>query len=109
MVWAARKEDTYALVALKVVSLSRLKRKRMEHHLITERAIGAEITALGSPFLCGLLYACISGTELCQALPFYSGGTLQVHIGARTTTSQTSSRCTARPLLIGSACAVRCR
>ena len=80
-VYAARKEDTGALLALKVMRRDRVQRRRAEGHLRMERATAER--AAGSPFLVGLLYAFASGPHLVLALPLLAGGTLQVHIEER--------------------------
>lgn len=81
-VYAARKKDTRALFALKICRLSRVSKKNAEAHLRKERqTLAKAVTA--SPFLCPLRYAFTCGPYVALALPFYSGGTLQVQLEER--------------------------
>ena len=86
--FAARKEDTCALFALKVVPLHRrtLKRKSPERgvaHLLAERRVGELVDASGSPFLCALRYAFSAGPLLYLAMPLCPGGTLATQFDER--------------------------
>jgi serine/threonine protein kinase len=80
---AARKEDTAACFALKMVHVQRVSRKRALHHLKMERRVASLVASQGCPFLCELRYAFHTGPWLVLALPLYAGGTLQVHIDER--------------------------
>ena len=81
-VYAARKEDTRALFALKLCRRTRVATKRAEEHLQMERkSLGQATNA--SPFLCPLRYAFTSDTHIALVLPFYTGGTLMVQIEER--------------------------
>ena len=73
MVYAARKEDTASLVAMKVTDL-RYKKAKL-HHILMERDVAARVA--GQPFLCGLTHAFRSGPLLVMTMPLYEGGTLQ--------------------------------
>ncbi|KAL1530877.1 hypothetical protein AB1Y20_001770 [Prymnesium parvum] len=75
-VYAARKEDTMALYALKVID-PRFKLK----HVLMERYISEKVAA--TPFLCGLAYAFHAGPMLVLTLPLYAGGTLEVQLEER--------------------------
>lgn len=83
VVYAARKEDTLALYALKMVHLTRLRRLRDEEHMRLERLTLERTAQLGSPFLSTLCYAFIEGPWLVLAMPLLSGGTLQVQLEER--------------------------
>ena len=88
VVFAARKEDTCALFALKAIRPHRRSAKRKSPdrgvaHLLAERAIGELATACGCLNLCGLRYAFVAGENLFMVLPLCTGGTLQVHIDER--------------------------
>ena len=82
-VFAARKEDTMALFALKMMPLTHAADKRGRHHLRVERQVLEKAALTGSPFLCSLRYAFRAGPWLVFALPLLSGGTLQVQIDER--------------------------
>ena len=76
-VFAARKEDTLSLFALKLVHRERASRKRAMEHLLVERSTAARCAAHGCPFLCPLRYAFVDGPWLVLAFPLFPGGTLQ--------------------------------
>ena len=82
-VFAARKEDTMALFALKMMPFAHAASKRGRHHLRTERQMLERAAASGSPFLCSLRYAFRAGPWLVLVLPLQSGGTLQMQIDER--------------------------
>ena len=80
---AARKEDTCALFALKLIRLQRVRHQRALDHLRMEREALEKATAARVPFVCTLRYAFSAGSWLVLALPLYSGGTLEVQIEER--------------------------
>ena len=81
-VFAARKEDTLALFALKFVHARRVARRSASQHLAVERRIAARVS--GHPYLCGLSYAFRHGQYYVLAFPLLSGGTLQTQLDERT-------------------------
>ena len=84
-VWAARKEDTLALFALKVIKAPRVRRSAAgAAHLRAERWALEKVATHGTPFVVGLRYAFLSGDDwFVLALPLLTGGTLSVHIEER--------------------------
>ena len=82
-VHVARKEDTLSLVALKVIKLQRVRSHRAIEHLRIERESLERVTNERVPFVCTLNYAFTSGSWLVLAVPFFSGGVLEVHIEER--------------------------
>ena len=82
-VYAARKEDTMGLFALKLMPLVHASSARGRHHLLVERRILERAAMQGSSSLCSLRYAFVAGPWLALALPFLTGGTLQLHIDER--------------------------
>ena len=82
-VFAARKEDTMALVALKLMPFAHAASKRGRHHLRVERQVLEKAALHGCPFLSRLLYAFRAGPWLVLALPLLSGGTLQLQLDER--------------------------
>ena len=83
VVYAARKEDTLSLFALKMIHLTRLRRERDEEHVKLERATLERTARLNCPFLVMLCYAFREGPWLVLAMPLYAGGTLQTQIEER--------------------------
>ena len=82
-VFAARKEDSLALFALKLMPFAHAASKRGRHHLRVERQVLARAAAHGSNFLSSLHYAFRAGPWLVLALPLLSGGTLQLQLDER--------------------------
>ena len=82
-VFAARKEDSLSLFALKMVHVHRLRRARDEEHLLRERRTLERAAALRHPFLSMLRYAFRQGPWLVLCLPLLTGGTLQVQLDER--------------------------
>ena len=83
-VHVARKEDTCSLMALKVIRLERVRSHRAMEHLRLEREALAKVTAARVPFVCTLCHAFAAGPSwLILAVPFYSGGVLEVHLEER--------------------------
>ena len=80
-VYAAKKDDTHALFALKLVRRTRVVKKKAELHLRMERRCAER--CIDCPFLVGLRYAFASAHHLVLVLPLIAGGTLQVHIDER--------------------------
>lgn len=72
-----------ALLALKVIKLQRVRSFRAIDHLRIERESLERVTAARVPFVCTLSYAFASGSWLVLAIPFFSGGVLEVHIEER--------------------------
>jgi serine/threonine protein kinase len=83
VVYAARKEDSLALYALKMVHIARLRRERDETHMRLERQTLQRAASLNNPFLSILCYAFKEGPWLCLVMPFCPGGTLQVQLEER--------------------------
>lgn len=82
-VFAARKEDTLALFALKFVHAKRIQSRGAAQHLAMERRVAERLG--GSSFLCGLRYAFHHGASwYVLVFPLLPGGTLQVHLDERT-------------------------
>ena len=84
-VFAARKEDTTALFALKFVHKKRLSTRSAAAHLGMERRTLEKL--VGCPFLCGLRYAFQQGPWYVLTFPLLPGGTLQILLDERTTPS----------------------
>ena len=82
-VHVARKEDTLALLALKVIKLQRVRTCRAIDHLQLERETLERVTAARVPFVCTLCYAFRSDTWLVLAIPFFTGGVLEIHLEER--------------------------
>lgn len=82
-VFAARKEDTLSLFALKLVHRGRASRKRAMQHLLVERSTAARCAEHGCPFLCPLRYAFADGPWLVLAFPLFPGGTLHAQLEER--------------------------
>jgi hypothetical protein len=77
-VYAARKEDTLALFALKVVHQSRVRTSKSLAHMRVERRVLDLAAERRAPFVCELQYAFYAARSLVLVMPLLSGGTLQV-------------------------------
>eukprot|EP00966_Prymnesium_polylepis_P196766 4559435-Prymnesium_polylepis.1 len=86
-VFAARKEDTMAVFALKMMPVSYAVSKKGAQLLSMERQILAQAAHDGSPFLNSLRYAFRSGGWFVLVTPFCRGGTLQTRIDESTTST----------------------
>ncbi len=101
-VFAARKEDTLALFALKFVHAKRVAHRSASQHLAMERKVAERVS--GHPFLCGLRYAFRHGPWYVLGFPLMPGGTLQVRLDERCSRSLPACKCSPRRLPVACRC-----
>lgn len=77
---ACKKATTGKLYAMKQMSKKRIKMKRCEPFIVSERAF---LTRVHSPYVVNLAYAFASATDVYLVLDLMIGGDLSFHIKAR--------------------------